>query len=201
MSFSPRERWRILPRPSGSGDRGHRHHHRLAGGEELCGLQQRAQCAEPGSVGVHHDRRPLLRQWEVLGWGPVLAPRLVRGEFTAKSLCTSPMLCLLPRDESKPYIFGKMLLCLIIFTPPSSSPFTGMFWRSSSHFILLHKHLLKSNFNKLIDLLCWSLAIYLILSALNIISYFIFLITARKYLHSGLSGDKTHIQRGQMTCY
>ena len=65
--LSSRERRTIIPGPSGFGDRNHRHHHRCAGGKEFCGLQQCTQCAEPGRVGVHHDCRLLLHQWEILG--------------------------------------------------------------------------------------------------------------------------------------
>lgn len=77
---SSRQRRAVVPgpagpahRPPGDRDRGPRR-------EELGGLQQRPERHQPGGVGLHDDRRPLLRQRGQLGRGPLPALRLVGGE-------------------------------------------------------------------------------------------------------------------------
>lgn len=164
MSFPSRERRTIVPRPSGTGDRNHRHCHCRTGGEKFRGLQQCTQRAEPGGVGVHHDCRLLLHQWEILGWGPVLAPRLVRGEFIPKSECTCRMLCLPPCEKSET-CSQENAACFITLMTLSLSPFIWIELECSEEvvlfYLLFHKDFLKSYFIQItiIDFKFWSPAI------------------------------------------
>lgn len=143
MPFPCRERWRIIPWPSGSSDCHHRHHHRRTGGEEFRGLQQRPQRAEPGSVGVHHDCRPRLHQWEILGWGPVLAPRLVRGEFLPKAWESCRTFYLSPCDRPETYFQENATLSYSLHGFLFITFYLnliGMFWRSGFHIIFYLFH-------------------------------------------------------------
>lgn len=82
MAFCFRKRGAVVPGPASAADRTAGDGDRCVRSEELCGLQQRAERHQPHRLGLHDDRRAVLRQWGELGRGEVPALWLVGGMCT-----------------------------------------------------------------------------------------------------------------------